>query len=236
MLGLLSWRRRTSCPHTLTHPALFTCENFLSPRVNLTLQDHPSSCLLSHHVGPTYSPLVASASPQTVAPSVTQSRTQGQRCFWMWFLSTEASLLQPPLGLSLCSSFLYLLVPSPGLVLVILRWFFQRLTTWTSLTIQLISGLISPWPWPSPSFKVPKPPPPGSLQDCSQSSNCSFLGTVPTFTQSFSFNQETLLSTYYVQASARSHVGPGETREIQPWFLSPPVFTTMWERIYNHMG
>lgn len=148
----------------------------------------------------------------------------------------RASLLQPTLGLSLCSSFLYLLVPSPGLVLVILRWFFQRLTTWTSLTIQLISGLISPWPWPSPSFKVPKPPPPGSLQDCSQSSNCSFLGTVPTFTQTFSFNQETLLSTYYVQASARSHVGPGETRETQPWFLSPPVFTTMWERIYNHMG
>lgn len=29
------------------------------------------------------------------------------------------------------------------------------------------------------------------------------------------------LSTYYVPGLARSHVGPGETKETQPWFLFP---------------
>lgn len=46
----------------------------------------------------------------------------------------------------------------------------QRPTTWTSLTLQLISGLIGRWPWPFPSFKVPGLPPPGSSQDFPQSS------------------------------------------------------------------
>lgn len=40
----------------------------------------------------------------------------------------QASLLQPPLWLSLCSRLLYLLVSSPELVLVVLTWFSQKLT------------------------------------------------------------------------------------------------------------
>lgn len=72
------------------------------------------------------------------------SGPRGRDVFGSGF-SALASLLQPPLGLSLCSRLLYLLVSSPELVLVVLTWFSQKLTPWTSLIIQLISGLISPW-------------------------------------------------------------------------------------------
>lgn len=98
-----------------------------------------------HHYATMLGPFIHHWWPQP-HPRLWDQVDRGAEMFLELASQHQASLLRPALGLSLCSELLYLLVPSPGLVLVVLTWYSQKVTTWTSLTIPLISGLISPCP------------------------------------------------------------------------------------------
>lgn len=66
----------------------------------------------------------------------------GKEVFRDGFLAPSQPLAAP---LSLCSRRLCVFGPGPGLVLGAPLWSPQKLTTWTSATIQLMPGLISQW-------------------------------------------------------------------------------------------
>lgn len=125
-LGLLSRRPGASCPHGLAPAAPSMCEDFLSPHSNLTLQDHPSSCLALCLVLPitslphwahllTIGGLSLTPDSGTKHSSVQDPGAEG---FWDLASQHQASLPQSPLGLSLCFRLSICLFPVLGWTLL----------------------------------------------------------------------------------------------------------------------